>query len=132
MRPRTTTAPDGSYIFDGVPPGSYVVQVNNGTTPSGYTQTGDPDGTLDNQSDPIVLAPGDVYVNADFGYQPDGGTTGSIGDTVWLDADRNNAQNAGEPGIAGVTVSLIKDSERQRRLGCWRADHRDRYDGCER
>ena len=38
----TTTAPDGSYIFDGVPPGSYVVQVNDGATPSGYAQTGDP------------------------------------------------------------------------------------------
>jgi hypothetical protein len=50
-----------------------------------------------------------VFVNADFGYKPDAGTAGSIGDTVWLDANRNNGQDAGEPGIPGVTVSLIKD-----------------------
>ena len=56
-----------------------MVEVNNGTTPSGYTQTGDPDGVLDNPTTaPIVLAPGDVYVNADFGYQPDAGTTGTV------------------------------------------------------
>ena len=79
-------------------------------TPGGYTQTGDPDGTLDNKTtQPVSLAPGDVYVNADFGYQPDGGTSGSIGDTVWLDADRDNTVDAGEPGLAGVTVALIRD-----------------------
>ena len=54
-----------------------------------------------------MLAPGDVFLNADFGYQPS--SSGSIGDTVWVDANRNNSQDAGEPGIAGVTVSLIKD-----------------------
>ena len=58
---------------------------------------------------PVLLGPGDVFVNADFGYQPGAGTFGSIGDTVWLDADRNNAQNGSEPGLPGVTVSLIKD-----------------------
>jgi hypothetical protein len=91
----TTTAPDGSYIFDNLAPDAYVVVVNDGTTPTGYTQTGDPDGTLDNQTDPIVLAPGDVYVNADFGYEPNAGTTGSIGDTVWLDADLDNTIRTG-------------------------------------
>ena len=103
-----TTAADGSFIFDSLPPGSYVVKT---TAPAGYTQTGDPDGVLDNATtSPVVLGPGDVWVNADFGYQPAAGAFSSIGDTVWLDADRNNAQNAGEPGIAGVTVSLIRDT----------------------
>ena len=104
----TTTAADGSYMFDSLPPGSYVVKA---TLPAGYTQTGDPDGVKDNATtSPVVLGPGDVWVNADFGYQPAAGTFSSIGDTVWLDADRNNAQNGGEPGIAGVTVALIRDS----------------------
>jgi hypothetical protein len=32
--------------------------------------------------------------------------TGEIGDYVWNDLNRNGIQNAGEPGIGGVTVSL--------------------------
>jgi uncharacterized repeat protein (TIGR01451 family) len=104
-----TTDEAGNYIFDGLTPGAYVVEVNGGTDPAGYAQTGDPDGTLDNAGSPVVLAPGDVYVNADFGYQPDAGTTGSIGDRVWFDANADGAQDAGETGISGVTVSLIKD-----------------------
>ena len=32
--------------------------------------------------------------------------TGSIGDFVWEDLNRNGLQEAGEPGIAGVTVTL--------------------------
>ena len=56
----------------------------------------------------MVLGPGDVYVNADFGYQPTG-TSSDIGDTVWFDANANGVQNAGENGIPGVTVALIRD-----------------------
>ncbi|NLE56866.1 MAG: hypothetical protein GX616_00785, partial [Planctomycetes bacterium] len=97
---------NGNYIFDGLPAGIYEVRI---PTPPG-TQTGDPDGTLDNQTtDPIVLAPGDVYLNADFGYDDVTGYTGSIGDTLWVDSDRGNDIDAGEPRLPGVTVSLIKD-----------------------
>jgi len=104
----TTTDHNGNYIFDNLPPGAYVVNIPN--PPAGYTQTGDPDSLLDNQTtDPIVLAPGDVFLNADFGYQPPAGTTGSIGDRVWLDADGDGVQDPGEPGIPGVSVALIKD-----------------------
>lgn len=104
--PTRTTNADGSYSFDNLPAGAYVVAV---TGPAGYTQTGDPDATLDHRTTaPVVLAPGDVYVNADFGYQPTG-NAGDIGDTIWLDVDRNDAIDAGEPGLAGVTVALIQD-----------------------
>jgi uncharacterized repeat protein (TIGR01451 family) len=105
----TTTAADGGYGFDGLAAGAYSVIVTAGT--NGYTQTGDPDGMQDNRTTPpILLAPGDVYVNADFGYQPDGGTSGSIGDRVWCDADADGVQDPGEPEIPGVTVALIRDS----------------------
>ena len=53
----------------------------------------------------VVLAPGDVYVNADFGYDPAAGST--IGDLIFLDPNGNGVQDAGEPGIAGVTVTLL-------------------------
>ncbi len=119
----TTTNANGSYIFDDLPAGSYVVTIP--TPPAGYTQTGDPDhfgttGTNDNKTTtPIVLAPGDVFVNADFGYQPTAGTTGSIGDTLWLDADRAGDIDAAEPRLPGVTVSLIKDTNSD---GAWDPD----------
>ena len=35
---------------------------------------------------------------------------GSIGDFVWLDLDRDGIQDAGEPGVAGVTVILRNGS----------------------
>ena len=62
----------------------------------------------------MVLAPGDVFLNADFGYQPPAAQNNSIGDTVWFDADADGVGQgcAGErpnEGIPGVTVALIKD-----------------------
>ncbi|MFO1430472.1 MAG: SdrD B-like domain-containing protein [Candidatus Competibacteraceae bacterium] len=111
----TTTNASGNYIFDGLPQGAYVVEVSTGTLPAGtWTQTGDPDGptgVLDNRTtQPILLAPGDVYVNADFGYQRSQGST--IGDTIYLDANGNGVQNVGEPGIPGVTVALLDSTSK--------------------
>jgi hypothetical protein len=34
--------------------------------------------------------------------------TGTIGDFVWVDLDKDGLQDAGEPGIPGVTVNLFK------------------------
>ncbi len=108
----TTTDAAGNYIFDGLPQGAYVVEVDTTTLPAGITwiQTGDPDGTtgmLDNRTTtPIILAPGDVYVNADFGYQPQ--SSSSIGDRIYLDANGDGTDGGlgVEPGIPGVTVAL--------------------------
>ncbi len=64
------------------------------TPPGGYTWTGDPDhfaasgGVNDNKTTtPILLGPGDVFLNADFGYQPPASQNNSIGNKVWFDAD---------------------------------------------
>jgi hypothetical protein len=120
------TDANGYYLFDGLQPGAYVVKVVNSATAShdvlgaSYTQTGDPDhfGTTgtnnDNQTTaPVVLGPGDVFLNADFGYRPNQGVTlGTIGDTVWFDANASGTPtlDAGEYGIPGVTVALIRDT----------------------
>lgn len=112
----TNTDSSGNYIFRDIPPGVYVVEMASGEFLGagdlvGFTQTGDPDNTLDDKTSiPIILAPGDVYLNADFGYQSTG-TTGTIGDTIWLDADLSGTatMDTGEPGLTGVSVSLIKD-----------------------
>lgn len=147
--PTTTTDANGNYIFDDLPAGSYVVTVTDDAGAShdilntgDYTQTGDPDhfGTTGTNNDnttttPIILAPGDVFLNVDFGYQPQPPGSkpphfGSIGDTIFYDADADGngmsqapvdggaavTQGAGgsadptDYGIAGVTVSLIQDT----------------------
>lgn len=104
----------GDYTFDGLNAGVYRVRIP--LLPDGFTQTGDPDqpgiacSACDGQtSSPILLAPGDVYVNADFGLQPDSSSGAAIGDTVWVDADRDNVVGSLEPRLAGVSVSLIRD-----------------------
>jgi uncharacterized repeat protein (TIGR01451 family) len=114
----TTTADDaGNYIFDGLAAGAYVVEVNGGSAPNGYTQTGDPDqfGSVCTACDnatttPIILAPGDVFVNADFGYESDTAANYQIGNQVFLDANGDGNFDTGEPGIANVTVALLDAS----------------------
>ncbi len=132
----TTTGADGSYTFDDLLAGLYQVVVNGGNPPTGYAQTGDPDqpGVLCTTCDhktttPIVLAPGDVYLNADFGYKPGDGVGAAIGNRIWLDADADGTGPADTPagtpidtneaGIAGVTVALIKDTNND---GVWDRD----------
>ncbi len=109
----TTTDATGNYLFDGLTPSACTVTV---TPPAGYTQTGDPDdfgqpaGAPDNTTtDPIILGPGDVFLNADFGYQPPADQDNTVGDTVWSDTDGDGVLDAGEPGIPGVTVKLALD-----------------------
>ena len=110
-----TTDPMGLYRFDNLPAGAYQVEVDPTTLPTGYAQTGDPDGDTDNQTTaPLVLSPGDVYLNADFGYSPNGQPVGRIGTKVWFDADASGTPEevtppAAEYGIAGVTVTLLKN-----------------------
>ena len=89
--------------------------------PAGYIQTGDPDEvgvcsvSCDNTtSGPLLLAPGDVYVNADFGYQDASGGTAfpDVSGTVYLDANVNGGNDTfGGPdsGVAEVSVSLALD-----------------------
>ena len=101
----TITDANGLYYFNGVQAGTYVVKV---VQPGGTTQTGDPDGSIDNQHT-VILGENDQYLTADFGYQPTG--TGSIGDTVYEDVANNGVYDAGtDIGISGVTVSLYEDS----------------------
>ncbi|MCI5190443.1 MAG: hypothetical protein D3905_11780, partial [Candidatus Electrothrix sp. AS4_5] len=128
----TTTGADGRYIFDDLPPGSYVVEV---TSPTGTTQTGDPDQpgvtatSADNKTtSPVILAPGDVFVNADFGYQYSGGH--SIGDTIYLDTNADGAyDSAVDTGIAGVSVVLEDGSGNILATAVTNADGEYRFDG---
>jgi len=108
----TTTAIDGSYLFDGLPPGDgYVVTVDTTTLPGtlgdDIRASSDPDDVLDNTSTvDLEIDPVDGQViddlDQDFGYVP----LGTIGDTIWYDTNRDGIQDADEVGIEGVTVQL--------------------------
>ena len=103
----TTTDADGSYSFDKLPAGTYSVTVVQDGPIAGLEQTGDPDATKDNSSEPITLNnvnPSTTDVN--FGYIADNSLSG----TVYRDDSRNGDQDGTEPGYSGVTVQLLDAS----------------------
>ncbi len=108
----TVTEPDGSYIFFNLPAGAYAIVVDGNSAPlADLTQTGDPDDYAapatnpDNMGESVVLAPGDVFLLMDFGYNDP--AANDIGDTVYFDPNANGTQDPGEAGIEGVTVALL-------------------------
>ena len=103
----TTTDADGTYSFDKLPAGTYTVTVVQDGPIAGLQQTGDPDATKDNTSEPITLNndnPSTTDVN--FGYIADNSLSG----TVYRDDSRNGDQDGTEPGYSGVTVQLLDAS----------------------
>jgi len=101
---------NGYYQFTGLGAGSYVVVVNSATLPPNYTPTtslagGNP--AIDSNGSPApVTLPTDSSTDEtiDFGYVSP--CNGVIGDFVWHDLNMNGIQDAGEPGISGVTLDL--------------------------
>ena len=100
----TTTDANGNYSFDKLPAGTYSIKVVQDGTIAGLEQTGDPDATKDNASEPITLNndnPSRTDVN--FGYV----NNNSLSGTVYRDDSRNGDQDGTEPGYSGVTVQLL-------------------------
>jgi protocatechuate 3,4-dioxygenase beta subunit len=105
----TTTDSNGFYRFDDLAPGTYTVTV---VPPTGYVLTAANRGSndaIDSDANPTtgamsatVLESGEVDLTWDAGlYRPV-----SIGNYVWEDLNGNGLQDAGEPGVRGVTVQL--------------------------
>ncbi|MBP0492577.1 SdrD B-like domain-containing protein [Pararoseomonas indoligenes] len=109
----TTTGADGTYSFAGVTPGQYQVQfvAPNGATFSprniGADDTIDSDVSPANGRTPLLtLAPGSTLDNLAAGlFVP--GSVGGTGDIVFADNNRNGIRDAGETGLAGITVQLL-------------------------
>ena len=106
----TTTAGGGLYSFTGLTPGDYYLVF---TAPAGFTFSPADQGAndaIDSDANPAsgttattTLVSGENDTSWDAGlYQ-----TASLGDFVWNDLNANGIQEAGEPGINGVSVELF-------------------------
>jgi len=109
----TTTDDQGYYHFRNLQPGTYQVEF---IAPAGYklTLSGqgsdaalDSDASTANGRTPMVtLQTGDDRSDLDAGiFRP-----ASVGDRVWIDLNGNGMQDAGEAGLAGVTVLLYDEA----------------------
>ena len=107
-----TTQPDGSYSAPSLRPGTYTVtqptqppnSANGITTPGTGGGTATPPGTTPSAITSINLTtPGSSSTGNNFGEIPN---NASIAGRVWLDRDNDGVIDAGENGIANVTVLL--------------------------
>ena len=94
-----TTSGDGNYDFTMLHAGTYWVDVDGTTVPSGYELT------TANDPKKVTVDYGDDYNDADFGYVG----RGDISGTVFYDWDEDGQQDAGEDGIGNVRVCLYLD-----------------------
>ncbi len=104
----TTTDAAGNYLFTNVLPGDYSVVVTDTggvITDAATNVTSGPQSPGSLISDPITILSGDIYVDADFGFALQPGST--LSDRLWYDADGDGVQDVSEPGIGNVTVDLL-------------------------
>ncbi|MGB0902300.1 SdrD B-like domain-containing protein [Halocynthiibacter sp.] len=105
---------NGNYTFDDIGEGDYFVRME---TPDGYTispmyvggdDEKDNDFTdTDSTTDLFTLDDGEHLSNIDGGLMLDYRGTGSIGNRIWIDEDRDGIQDAGEANASGIKVSLL-------------------------
>ena len=89
------TAPDGSYTFSNVPPGTHKV---NEVAPAGFVQTAPPaPGHY-----VVTVGPGQNLMGMDFGNK----RVDSISGVKYHDITGNGVREPWEPSIAGVTINL--------------------------
>jgi len=93
---------NGDFTFPGLEDGDYQIQISdayNELTNYQFTTTPAENGFFD-----VVVSGADV-INESFGYN----NSGTIGDTIFSDADSDGVQDANEIGIAGVDLTLYFD-----------------------
>jgi large repetitive protein len=97
------SGPNGTYVFDNLLAGTYTITE---TQPAGWSDdddnAGTAGGTLANDvTSAIALPVGTDGSNYNFGERG-----AAVVGVVYQDTNRNGVQDPGEPGIAGVTVTL--------------------------
>lgn len=85
-----TTAGDGTYTFNNVPPGDQTINI---TVPAGYVAAGTTSRTVN------VVSGGTAQANFTLSAQ------GVIQGVVFEDINGNGSKDAAEPGISGVTIN---------------------------
>lgn len=103
----TVTTDSSGYFNQKVTAGTTLVDVDDSTLPAGAVLTINTSGEGEDPS--TVVVPVGLSASNNTGYVFSA-ETGSIGDTIWIDANGNGNQDPGEPGIGGVTVELDIDS----------------------
>ncbi|MDP2433897.1 MAG: SdrD B-like domain-containing protein [Pseudomonadota bacterium] len=105
----TITDASGYYKFVGLTPGlQYQLQFMQPNGYSGFTIKDAVGDTVDSDVNSygitaaITLAPGVFNTSIDAGLVQ----RARLGDTIWEDSNANGQQDAGETGLAGVTVQL--------------------------
>jgi len=121
-RAHTTTDAEGRYRFAQLPCGGYRVEFTAGdnfqfttagagparTSSAAIPRSGDGTaGVTDVQTVGGGRPTSRGHVNAGV-LQAESGTLQAIGDRVWNDRNGNGRQDAGEKGVPGVTVTLLK------------------------
>jgi uncharacterized repeat protein (TIGR01451 family) len=107
----TTTSITGYYEFTGITSDTYTIAVDVTTLPldGSWTQTDDPDATLDDIHT-VYVPTSQVSGSHDFGYHRHSGPY-EIGDLVYADWNGDGNRDDGEEGLSGITVNLYVDSD---------------------
>ncbi|MCP5240236.1 MAG: carboxypeptidase regulatory-like domain-containing protein [Zoogloeaceae bacterium] len=98
----------GNYNFAGLTPGEYIVKfiAADGSvlsTANVGDDAFDSDAGADGLTGCYTLSAGQTETSVDAGFYE----KAEIGDRVWLDANKNGIQDAGEAGVSGVTARLV-------------------------
>ena len=109
------TGPDGKYLFDNLPDGTYQVCFDITTAPAEYagyllTRLNAGDDAKDSDADPTskcthttTLGPQKREdLTLDAGIRP----PNKLGDFVWIDTNKNGVQDPDEKPVQGVTVKV--------------------------
>ncbi len=114
---QTVTDAFGNYIFNGLNPGAYAVGFG---LPSGYirstfTNAGaddfkDNDANASGVTALYYLTAGQRNMSVDAAIVSTSPNTAQVGNFVWFDTNSNGTQDAGEPGVGGVTVTIYNNA----------------------
>ena len=97
---------EGKYSFVGLPLGEYTVSVVDPTSGplAGTKPTEAYTGRYKTTADVTIAEATGSVIDVNFGFVK----PASVGDKVWMDVNRDGLQDADEPAMPGVTVTLTR------------------------
>ena len=100
------TDAEGKYSFSGLPLGEYTVSVVDPTSGplAGTKPTEAYTGRYKTTADVTIKAETGSVIDVNFGFVK----PASVGDYTWMDVNRDGVQDADEPALPGVTVTLTR------------------------